>query len=84
MRERIMRTKVTVNRADTISEDDRVCHFDELSDEAKDCLARIVQNGVTSVGSGPATELAQYDIVKFTEYYELTCEESTDRFKVSA
>ena len=50
----------------------RVCHFDELSDGAKDCPVGIA-DGETVAGVDPdvATGLVQHDPIASVEYYDV-------------
>jgi hypothetical protein len=54
-------------------EDARVAHFDELSDPAKERLFSLVSAGTEHgrLDLTTATELVQYDLVKFTDYYRV-------------
>ena len=49
-----------------------VCHFDELSEEAKACFVEAVDTGtVDEIDPDIAAELVQYDGIKFVEYYSV-------------
>ncbi|WP_265108565.1 hypothetical protein [Halosolutus halophilus] len=68
-----MRSRVTVSRIESIPPSLEVRHIDELSDTAKDCFYRVVcEDGQIAVESDVEAELAQYDVVKFTEYYRVS------------
>jgi hypothetical protein len=72
MRVITMTPSVTITSRETPTEQTRVCHFDELSERAKDCLLRTIENEITAgVDPKVATELVQYDLIKFVEYYDV-------------
>ncbi|WP_254533198.1 hypothetical protein [Natrinema gelatinilyticum] len=62
---------IRIYQPDTVPEDARVAHFDELSDPAKERLFMLVSAGADRgrLELTTATELVQYDLVKFTDYY---------------
>ncbi|WP_227378408.1 hypothetical protein [Haladaptatus halobius] len=67
-----MGSQITIKRIESVPEDVDVSHFDELPELAKDYFASFVQDGVEISGETEIIdELAQYDIVKYTEYYEI-------------
>lgn len=67
-----MGARIMSREVGTVPEDASVCHYDELSERAKQSLARLVrEDATTSVGLETANELTGYDAVKFTSYYEL-------------
>lgn len=67
-----MTQRIAVNSSEVPSERTHLCHFDELSEQAKDCLLRVVDNGIVAgVDPDIATELVQYDLIKFVEYYDV-------------
>ncbi|WP_255197477.1 hypothetical protein [Halorarius litoreus] len=66
-------SRVRIHRPETVPEDARVAHFDELSDPAMEGLFALV-SATTDEGRVDvltATELVQYDLVKFTDYYRV-------------
>jgi hypothetical protein len=68
-----MSLQATVTRVESVPSTADICHFDELSEKAKDGLFQLVDNELSgSVTPDIASELAQYDIVKFTEYYQIS------------
>ncbi len=72
MRAITMTRSVTITIREMPTEQTRVCHFDELSERAKDCLLRTIENEITAgVDPEVATELVQYDLIKFVEYYDV-------------
>jgi hypothetical protein len=79
-----MEVKVMFREVETIPEDASVCHYDELSDRAKYCLACLVrEDAVTLVEHETANELIKNDIIKFTSYYELHHEDPSVGSQVS-
>ncbi len=80
-----MTQSLTITSRETPSEQTCVCHFDELSERAKDCLLRTIENEITA-GVDPeiATELVQYDLIKFIEYYDVQLTDHRASSSVSA
>lgn len=67
-----MSPRLTSTRVEPSSDRASVCHFDELSERAKDRLVEIVDSGfVAGVDPDVAAELVQYDLIKFVEYYSV-------------
>jgi hypothetical protein len=66
-------SRIRIHRPETVPEDARVAHFDELSDPAKERLFSLVSAGAEQGRPDltTATELVQYDLVKFTDYYRV-------------
>lgn len=85
MRAITMSRTVTITSREMPTEQTRVCHFDELSERAKDCLLRTIENEITA-GVDPeiATELVQYDLIKFVEYYDVRLTDHRASGSVSA
>ncbi|WP_435181171.1 hypothetical protein [Halorussus sp. AFM4] len=80
-----MPRQITVSPTTSIADGGDVCHFDELSETAKDALARVAHDETTSgVQPEAADELAQYDIIKFTEYITVSYDGSRTNGSVSA
>lgn len=80
-----MESAITVKRVDSIPGGACVCHYDELDKRAKECLPRLVRNGMaTTIESEIARELLQYDVIKFTEYYRVVRVDSPAQSTVSA
>ena len=60
-------------------------NFDELSEAAKDTLARLLNDETTTgIESEAVNELAQYDVIKFTEYLTVCYDSSRANGPVSA
>jgi hypothetical protein len=66
-------SRVRLSSHDSITSDAIVCHYDELSDTAQDDLFSLVRDDSDEgrLGLTTATELTQYDFVKFTKYYRI-------------
>lgn len=64
----------TVNRIDprTLPPETTVCHFDELDDEAKDCLLGLLDGrGPDATDSVDLEGLTACDVIKFVDYYDV-------------
>lgn len=66
-------SRIRLHRPETMPENACVAHFDELSDPAKERLFSMVSTGADQerLDITTATELVQYDLVKFTDYYRV-------------
>lgn len=85
MRANFMTLHITTSRVEPSSDRHHACHFDELSDKAKDCLVEVVENEIPAgVDPDIATELVQYDLIKFVDYYNVQITESGVSGSVSA
>jgi predicted metalloendopeptidase len=80
-----MTPRVTITSTQSPGDRSQVCHFDELSEQAKDSLVRMVDNDIAAgVDPDVATELVQYDLIKFVEYYDVQLSDSRASGSVSA
>lgn len=80
-----MGRQVTVNQVDSITDSRNICHFDELSDLAKDTLTHLVRDDTAIViDAEVANELVRYDAIKFTDYLRVSYVGSTASGPVSA
>ncbi|WP_137285655.1 hypothetical protein [Halorussus salinisoli] len=80
-----MARQITVSSTTSIADSGDVCHFDELSETAKGTLTRLVNDETTAgIESEAADELAQYDVIKFTEYITVSYDGSSASGSVSA
>lgn len=59
---------VAPTRTDSVSEDARVRHYDELGEDAQRLLADVADGDRTA---GRAPELADGDVVVYTAYYRI-------------
>lgn len=65
-----MSPTLTTARVEPAGDRTDVCHFDELSEDAKDCLVHAVDTElVDGIDPDVAMELVQYDSIKFVDYY---------------
>lgn len=67
-----MSLQIALHEVDEVPSDSRVTHYDELSPDAQDRLFELVQCNRPSVSGEEMGELQSYEIVKFTEYYEIS------------
>lgn len=76
-RDRHMSATLTTARVEPRGERSLVCHFDELSENAKTCFVEAVDTGlVEGIDPDVAAELIQYDSIKFVDYYAVQLMES--------
>lgn len=71
-----MPSQIKLERVGEIPPDANVCHYDELDAAVKHRFAEAVESGSVSQGENSSiTELRSIDcdIIKFTEYYHLSC-----------
>jgi hypothetical protein len=68
-----MGTRLTLQRADRIKPSDRVCHYDELGERAKERLPELVDcdDGTVTIDREAYEGFNGCDLVKFTHYYRL-------------
>ena len=73
-----MSATVTLEPVEEIPSDCRVCHYDELGEDAKARVPALADDGtdaVTADVAGPiADEFGDCDVVKFTEYYAVSAD----------
>ncbi|WP_254838618.1 hypothetical protein [Natronomonas marina] len=67
-----MDTSVTMRPVDAVSADSRVRHVDELDWPAKSHLSQFEPDEPVDVDESVADTFRRCDVVKFTEYYEVT------------
>ncbi|WP_135537045.1 MULTISPECIES: hypothetical protein [Halostella] len=80
-----MTLRVTSTSIESPADRTHVCHFDELSEQAKECLLRVVDDDIVAgVDPDIATELVQYDLIKFVEYYDVQLTDHRASGSVSA
>lgn len=65
------RPTVAVTRVATVPDGAAVRDFDQLSPQAMDEFPALVLAGRTDVSSGTARELADGEIIKFTDYFRV-------------
>lgn len=66
-----MGVRVTVEKVEGVSGDDRVCHYDELGERAKQRFPAFVGQDEVSVDEETGRELCGCDLVKYTDYYQV-------------
>jgi len=67
-----MVAKVELRTVESVPEDARVGHYDELGEEAKaEVPALATADGATDVTGEAEASLSDYDLVKFTDYYRV-------------
>lgn len=64
--------EIELQRVDDVPRDSRVCHYDELESPAKERLSALVERDSSSVGEDVLAGFHCCEIVKFTDYYELS------------
>lgn len=68
-----MVARLELATVDTVPDGARICHYDELGDEAKQYLSEAVRAGdENEIGPAAEREMADCDLVKFTEYYRIS------------
>ncbi|WP_241431263.1 hypothetical protein [Halococcus thailandensis] len=72
--DRAMESTVHVEKTESVPDDAAVFHYDELSEGFKDQFPKLI--GDTSVEESvcSASVLSNGDYVKFTDYYQVTCQ----------
>ncbi|MFB6120051.1 MAG: hypothetical protein ABEJ68_02920 [Halobacteriaceae archaeon] len=67
-----MVAKVELRTVESVPESARVGHYDELGEKAKEELpALAAADGAADVADAAEASLADYDLVKFTDYYRV-------------
>ena len=71
-----MGTTITLEPAEEVPGDCRVCHYDELGEEAKERLPVIVDEAGdasdVAVDRAVVDDFEACDLVKYTDYYEVS------------
>lgn len=67
-----MDTPISVERVEPAVEETDVCHVDQLSDRERNCLVRLTQGERADVDRQVGVALAEYGLIKFTEYVRVT------------
>ncbi len=66
-----MSATIELREIDDVPGDARVCHYDELAPPAKERLVAFVDGDAPTVERDAAGGLDRYDVVKYTDYYEV-------------
>ncbi|WP_226008022.1 hypothetical protein [Natrinema salinisoli] len=67
-----MSPRLTLEPVDNIPSDSQVCHYDELSEDAKEELPLLTVSDGVSVDGSIADGFHNCDLVKSTDYYEVS------------
>lgn len=67
-----MDQKVTLERIEEVPTESRVWHYDELGEAAKATLPALANDGTVAVDGSAAEGLRDCDLVKYTDYYEIS------------
>ena len=67
-----MTETITLEPVDDVPPDSRICHYDELGDSAKEKLPALAEGCDVSVDGAVVDGFHDCDLVKYTEYYELS------------
>lgn len=69
-----MSQNVTLRKVEEVPGDSRVCHYDELDEETKERFPTLAanDNDAPSVDPEAVEGLECCDLVKYTDYYEVT------------
>ncbi|APW98214.1 hypothetical protein CHINAEXTREME_10620 [Halobiforma lacisalsi AJ5] len=67
-----MSVDITLERVDDVPAESRICHYDELGEAAKERLPALTDDPGTDVDGTVADGFQDCDLVKFTEYYEVS------------
>lgn len=68
-----MSANITLEPTDDVPTESRVCHYDELGEDAKERLPDIADGDVdTGVDASVADEFEDCDLVKYIDYYEVS------------
>lgn len=66
-----MTPTLEVTATDRVPADARVCHYDELTGDAKHALPEAVANGSVDLPWRAARQFVPVDVVKYTAYYHV-------------
>ncbi|ELZ01999.1 hypothetical protein [Natrialba asiatica] len=73
-----MGVDITIERVENIPADSRVCHYDELGEDAKAALAHLTDSHEGTVDAADVLETTattgfhDCELVKYTDYYEIS------------
>ncbi|TYL37420.1 hypothetical protein CV102_17580 [Natronococcus pandeyae] len=67
-----MSPTLTLEPVEDVPSDSRVCHYDELAEDAKEEFPILTENIDVSVDSTIADGLQECDLVKYTDYYKVS------------
>ena len=68
-----MRTQVSLEPVENVPDDSRVCHYDELTEAAKEQFPVLAEDrGCVDVDAAAIDALRRCDLVKYTDYYAVS------------
>lgn len=67
-----MSRTITLEPVENVPSNSRVCHYDELGEDVKEEFPVLTENADVSVDSTIANGLEGCDLVKYTDYYEVS------------
>lgn len=67
-----MTPRITLEPVDDVPTDSRVCHYDELGEGAKEEFPTLTESTGASIDRSVADGLQGCDLVKYTNYYEVS------------
>lgn len=67
-----MSHEITVRQVEDVPAGARVCHYDELDEDAKATLPALAGTTETAIDRTVADGLRDCDLVKYTDYYEVS------------
>lgn len=67
-----MSPNIILEPVEDIPTDSRVCHYDELTEDAKDEFPVLTEAVDVSVDCSIAAGLRECDLVKYTDYYDVS------------
>lgn len=67
-----MSVDITLEPVDDVPSESRICHYDELGEAAKERLPALTEDSSAAVDGTVAEGFRDCDLVKFTEYYEIS------------
>jgi hypothetical protein len=69
-----MESTVHVEKTENVPDDAAVFHYDELNEGFKDQFPKLIEDTPAKESVCPASVLSNGDYVKFTDYYQVTCQ----------
>lgn len=70
-----MSPEIELEQIDEVPGDSRVCHYDELESPAKERLSSLIERDTHSVEENVVKGFNCCDVVKFTDYYEISVDQ---------
>ncbi|ELZ03814.1 MULTISPECIES: hypothetical protein [Natrialba] len=76
-----MGVNITIERVENVPADSRVCHYDELGEDAKVALAHLTDSHEDTVDAADTADFLDAtattgfhdcELVKYTDYYEIS------------